>query len=226
MLTAAEINVVLEERFPSSMIGTEHSYPELSKRLSSVCRSLQIRSRVVKNKKIKFGKRQDFDITAFYDTGAKSLPIMITLHVDPNRSGLKISRPLYNRLLLEISQAIQHEIVHQRHDEKNPKIFDESLLVRHSPRMSKKRITKIEYLSNKSEIDAHAHDIAVEINAFYPNLSPDAVIKKIDSMKKIKTYGMYRRVFKNMEWDHIRKMLLRKVWKWIPTARPPRLIHS
>ena len=226
MLTAASINSVLEEHFPPSLVGKRQSYPELSKRLSSVCRKLEIRSRVIKDKKIKFGKRQDFDISAFYDTDAKRLPIMITLHMDPKRTEFNFTRILYNRMVLGISQAIQHELVHQRHNEKRPKIFDETLHIHHTSRMSKKRITQIEYLRNKSEIDAHAHDIAMEINAFYPGISPDQVIKSIDRMKKITTYRMYRRAFRNMDWAHIQKMLLRKVWKWIPTAHPPRLIPT
>jgi hypothetical protein len=224
MLLAGAINATLSEQFPQTLVGKQLRYPEISHRLSAGFRPFGFLTQVVVDRGLQFGKRQDFTVSGFFDTDLKVFPMRLTVHMDPSRSAFTYTKHTYNRFVFEISQALQHELVHQAQYLKHPKSLEENIHVQKNRRISKTRITEIDYLRNKSEIDAYAHDIAMEINAFYPHLSTSTVLRNLDTMKRIKTYRIYTQMFKNMDWTKVQKELFRKIWKWIPTAHAPPLI--
>jgi hypothetical protein len=120
-----------------------------------------------------------------------------------------------------LSQILQHEFIHESQFAFRPDQAERKVKVFHSDKLSKKRLTEIEYLREWCEIEAYAHDIAMEINYYYSHIRPSTVIKHIDSHRKLYSYRFYKRVFKGTDWTRLKKSLLRKIWRWIPSAQGP-----
>jgi hypothetical protein len=70
------------------------------------------------------------------------------------------------------------------------------------------------------EVEAYAHDIAMEIVRYYPTKNPATVIKQINKHHKLPSYEIYRKAFAGTDWAKLRQSLLRKTWKWSSTIRP------
>ena len=119
-----------------------------------------------------------------------------------------------------VSQVIQHESIHQCQyanrrastpcEETNPKKLLQRIALNE----------RQEYLSAKEEIDAYAHDIAMEIKFYYQGSDPYEILVGIDNAKKIYSYHYYRKTFVNdpKKWDTIRHKLLSKAYRWLPYA--------
>lgn len=114
-----------------------------------------------------------------------------------------------------LSQVIQHESLHQcqwsyRPEEKEPVHVDfRDLGVGSSLKEERK------YLSNVDEIEAYGHDIALEIKHYYPRTDPLKVLRYVDRYKRLTSFFIYKKAFKGIEWDNIKKRLLRKAYDWI-----------
>lgn len=120
-----------------------------------------------------------------------------------------------------LSQIVQHEFIHESQFSFRPDQAERKVKVFHSDKISKKRLSEIEYLREWCEIEAYAHDIAMEINYYYSHLRPSTVIKHIDTHNKLYSYMFYKRAFKGTDWTRLKKSLLRKIWRWIPSAQGP-----
>jgi hypothetical protein len=216
----------IQKVFPSGIIGEEFTYTELSKKLNSVSKKFYSKVRVIRDDTLAKTKtnRQIFDISGYFDFSRKKLPITITLHLLNDRNTFYFTKASYNRLMFCFSQTIQHELIHKNQFLLNPNSFQKKIHIQYSEKVSKDRKKEIQYLSDYCEIEAYAHDIAMEINYGYSNINPNTIISKIDSQRKIPSYHKYKKAFKGTEWSRVKKSLLRKVWKWIPSAKPPKLL--
>ena len=120
-----------------------------------------------------------------------------------------------------LSQILQHEKIHESQFYFRPDQAERKVRVYHSDKISKKRLAQIEYLREWCEIEAYAHDIAMEINQYYSYLNPSTVMKHIDKHTKLYSYMFYKKAFKGTDWSRLKKSLLRKIWRWIPSAQGP-----
>lgn len=77
----------------------------------------------------------------------------------------------------------------------------------------------MDYLSNHDEIEAYAHDIAMEVVFRYPNENPLDVVRNIGRRRKIFSYGCYTKTFRGVDWSKVHKALLTKVIKWLPHVK-------
>lgn len=116
-----------------------------------------------------------------------------------------------------ISQVIQHETIHQNQWIQREEVV-EPIECDFKAMMSTNKEEEMDYLSEPDEIDAYAHDIAMEIKFFYPKKDPYVVLKNINNLRKIPSFGVYKKTFKGYDWSLIRKHLLLKTYKWIPYA--------
>lgn len=115
-----------------------------------------------------------------------------------------------------VSQTIQHEAIHQ-HQWANREPEDE--VVKLDFRIINGTLQEErEYLSDIDEIDAYAHDIAMEIKRYYAKRDPYEVLKNISKTRKIESYNYYRRTFSKCDWSKIKKQLYKKIYNWIPHA--------
>jgi hypothetical protein len=220
MYLASRLHKEISKSLPKSLIGQELSYPALSKLLNKCVRFSGAKIRVQKDAEFSKKKRQYFTFSGYYDTEKKN-SIVVTLHVMPDREHFKITRSNYDTLVFLFSQVIQHEFIHKSQFTFRPDQVERKIKVFHSDKISKKKLEQIEYLREWCEVEAYAHDIAMEINYFYPNDNPNTVIKNIDSKRKLDSYQLYKKTFARTNWDRLKKSLLRKIWKWLPSAHVP-----
>lgn len=115
-----------------------------------------------------------------------------------------------------LSQVIQHETIHK--DQWQHRDRDEDPVKLDFRNLSGTKEEERSYLSDLDEIDAYAHDIAMEIKYFYPKKDPYDVLKHISKTRKLCSYNYYRKIFRGCDWSMIKNKLLLKTFKWMPHA--------
>lgn len=225
MYLASKIHKELKHHFPADdIIGVELAYGAITGRLNKVLRPLGAKIRVKRDKELKVNcgsNKQPYNFSGYFDTEKKKNAIVLNVHFTPSRNTFKFTRRNYNGFIFMLSQILQHEFIHESQFAFRPVQAERKVKVFHSDKISKKRLLQIEYLREWCEIEAYAHDIAMEINYYYPHLKPSAVIKHIDKHRKLYSYMFYKRDFKGTDWTRLKKSLLRKIWRWIPSAQGP-----
>jgi hypothetical protein len=207
---------------PEKFIGKSVTYRDLSKMLNALLRPLGAKARVVRDEDITAitNKREIFDFSGYFDTQIESFPICVILHVAHDKNTLSFTREKYNKFLFWLSRVVQHEFIHKSQFTFRPEQAEKKLKVYFSKRISKQRVEQIEYLREFCEVEAYAHDLALEINTHYANVTAEKIIKNIDKYRKLQTFVKYKTAFKGTEWSRVRKSLLKKTLKWIPVAHP------
>lgn len=169
------------------------------------------------NLKFKIVKIEDLDVNEFsvgglYDQNSNTKYII--LNVSKYSEEMLFDTFLWKDFSFLVSQTIQHETIHQDQF-KHRKETDEKPEIdfRFTPQDT---VEDRYYLADNDEIDAYAHDIAMEIKHFYPLNNPYDVLKSINSKRKLPSFSYYKNTFKGCEWGDIKKRLLLKTYKWIP----------
>jgi hypothetical protein len=225
MYLAGKIHKELKTHFaPEELIGCEIPYGEISKRLNRILRPMGAKIRVKRDPELKTKKtsiKQNYTFSGYYETERKKNAIVLSVHLNPSKRTFKFTKQNYNGMIFMFSQIAQHEFIHESQFYFRPDQAERKVRVYHSDKISKKRLEQIEYLREWCEIEAYAHDIAMEINYYYGNMNPSTVIKHIDKHTKLYSYMFYKRAFKGTDWNRLKKSLLRKIWRWIPSAQVP-----
>lgn len=222
MYLAGKLHKEMDELLPpEKFIGNEVTYTDLSKMINALLKPYNAKGRVARDRGLNKKKRILFDISGIFHTDRNKFPVTITLHVPQNRDSLKLTRASYNLLRFDLSRVIQHEFIHLSQFTFRPEESSRIISVSLSRPISKTRKDDIVYLSERCEVEAYAHDIALEIQWFYADKNPYSVIRNIDKYRLIPSYKFYKKVFKGTKWERVKKALLRKVVKWIPSAKAP-----
>lgn len=225
MYLASKLHKEIEKYFsPEEIIGRELTYGQISRRMNKILRPLGAKGKVIRDVNLKNttgSSRQYYSFSGYYDTEATGIPIVVNAHFASNKKTFVFTRARYNGFMFMFSQIVQHEFIHQSQYEFRPEQSDRLVKVHHSDKLSKKRLKQIEYLSAWCEIEAYAHDIAMEINQYYPTSNPSTILKHIDGHRKLYSYKFYKDAFKGTEWDRLKKSLMRKIWRWLPSAQGP-----
>lgn len=224
MYLASKLDKEMDENLPpDKIIGKHITYTKLSKQLNAVLKPLGARVRVIKDKDLK-GKRNTFYVSGYFDTENKKVPVTINVLVPPTKNGFTLSKTKYNYLRFAFSQVTQHEFIHKSQFTHNPDYFEKKIRVYHSNRLSKKRIKMIDYLTERCEVEAYAHDIVLEIKSYYPKKKPETVIAHIDKYKCLPSYNLFKQTFAGTEWLKLKESLLKRMWRWIPSAHLPKKV--
>ena len=156
--------------------------------------------------------KDDYSVSGLYDMDKNQRHIIINF---PKCSGkIEITPKMWRDFKFSISQVCQHETIHQdqwqyRESDGEPCMID-------FRRLSETDIDEKEYLADSDEIDAYAHDIAMEIKFCYGRQDPLEVLRNIDSKRKLWSYNYYKKTFKGDDWTIIKKRLLKKTFLWLP----------
>lgn len=156
--------------------------------------------------------KNEYGIGGIYDSNNDQG--FIVLHFSKHKK-FYMSKNKWAKFKFLVSQACQHELIHKSQNQFRQGSLDiEPIDLRslHRDEIEDEQ----DYLSYMDEIDAYAHDIAMEICKFYPHSDPYHILRTINRRKKIDSYNYYCDVFKNEDWSHIRKLLLKKTYKWLP----------
>jgi hypothetical protein len=84
---------------------------------------------------------------------------------------------------------------------------------------AKRGCHNMDYLAMVEEVDAYAHDLAMEIKYHYPDIDPKEVLKNLNNYGNLTTWEIYKRVFKKARWKYVRNELLKKTYKWLPYVK-------
>lgn len=152
----------------------------------------------------------DFTIAGQYDSERKRQPIQITLVFSRQDIGRDFSwnDTKRKRFCFELSQVSQHECIHRKqNDQREIEVIGYKV----EKNSQKQQQT---YLSNKDEIEAYAHDIALEINEFYSRHKRKEVLAKLSRKRFLVSYQIYKDAFSG-NWKAVHDRLCKKIVKWL-----------
>ena len=184
---------------------------------SHLLRELKNTFKNLKDTKFVIEKFDEFDnsmysFTGFYDMHEDKK--YIVLNLSRKHKKFEMNNKIFKDFKFLLSQVIQHESIHQtqwsfRPEHKDPVTVD---FRDNGTGMSKKEERL--YLSDVDEIDAYGHDIALEIKHHYPKTDPLKILRYPYRYKKLTSFFIYNRAFKGIDWNNIKKRLIRRAYKW------------
>lgn len=157
--------------------------------------------------------KNDFTVSGLYDMDRDEKFIILNFSKDYKH--FELNEDKWKEFKFAISQVCQHESIHKlqwQHRETDP---SSRMPLEFRYECSSKEEER-DYLKDVDEIDAYAHDIAMEIKFFYPKKDPYAVLRKINSHRKIWSYRYFKKTFRGTVWTSIHNRLLKKTYMWLP----------
>ncbi len=209
MYLSEKIDVALEER-KHKYVGKNGYY----KIVYNLNKSLGSKDLKFKHEVFSDLEQDSYSISGLYDMG-KDMKYVI-LNLSDKSMDLDLPEEGWQDFKFFMSQVIQHETIHQHQWQYRDRSEDPIKLDFRNLIGSKDE--ERDYLSDLDEIDAYAHDIAMEIKYFYPKRDPYQILKNINKTRKICSFNYYRRNFRGCDWSTIKNKLLLKTYKWIPYA--------
>ena len=159
---------------------------------------------------------QSIAVSGLFDSQIQRRNITLFLYFSWGSEWFRISEKNWKDLRFQLSQCVQHELIHRRQASYRQHLDNDYALyydVKASNSLDKQTM---DYLAEFDEIEAYAHDIAMEIREFYPRTNPYQVLRTINRRKRIWSWTYYQRSFKNSEdWGDVRRRLLKKTYQWL-----------
>ncbi len=206
MYLESKINQMLDS-VRNELIGV-HTYSHLIRTLNRVFKPERF---MFKIKKRPYFSEHDLSVSGLYDIEQDLMIIYLLVSKDYNH--FEITKKSWKKIKFAISQTCQHEAIHQHQWQFKDYQPDKGLRTRYN--FPDKNYREKIYLSDPDEIEAYAHDIAMEIKFFYPNRNSLEVLKHAGRFKKLWSYQYYLHTFYDCNWDFIRSKLIKKTYKWL-----------
>lgn len=156
--------------------------------------------------------KEDLAISGIYDSIKNRR--YIVLNFSRHYRTYQITPEKWDAFKFGISQVCQHETIHQlQWQHRGDVVMQEPL----DFNRTEEGIDEVRgYLADPDEIDAYAHDIAMEIKFMYPSQDPYTVLRHITRKRKLWSYSYYKDTFKGGDWTLIKNRLLKKTYQWLP----------
>ena len=163
-------------------------------------------------------RRPDFCCGGMYDWSKKRQPIDINLHFNERNRCYNFTEKNWRNFRFLVSQVVQHELIHKSQYSHRQEFEDGGACLYYDITAGEKSDKEhMDYLAELDEIDAYAHDIAMEIAEYYPQSNPYTVLRNINSKRKLWSWRFYKEAFKDSpDWSDVHHRLLKKTFKWIP----------
>jgi len=155
-----------------------------------------------------------FAIGGFYEPWRKRQPICIELFVSKKTDSHRISKKWLSNTMFTLYQTLSHELLHkQQYSHRRPDSVVWLIPLAGGVEMDEQQA----YLAEIDEIDAYAHDIALEL-VFY---HPDDCFEVLRTMQshKISSWQLYVDAFDGTDWSEIHNRLLKKVFEHLTRIR-------
>lgn len=227
MSLASDINEALETSTLLSFVGGSITLQQLKDEFDKIAKPFNARVKILKIPKKLEGsdrsllkRRKQYHISAEYTYDKKKYPIIIYFKFHPDATQLIFTKQLANDFLFRFSQTLQHECVHQDQEHHKTGAMAKTVNVQYSSNLGRERKEYIQYYTNGEELAAFAHDLALEMKQFYPMVSVSKLFQHPDQYRKLRVYHAYRDTFRNMDWEVLKKALLKKTYHWFPTVEP------
>jgi hypothetical protein len=180
--------------------------------------------RVTKIKDTKLIKDYEYMISGLYTLDKVKRPVQVIFHYKDLEDIVDFSNDKkYQRFLFVLSQTVQHEMMHHEQNQKNQGETSWEILPPGLEKRSKKRVEMAMYHAETDEIEAHAHDIAMEIRFYYGKENPKMILNTISIRRNLPSYTFYRKAYRGMNWEKIRKRLLKKTFQFLDHCEFPRV---
>lgn len=165
--------------------------------------------------------RPDFICSGTYDFQKKRQPIDIVLHFNEGNRCFNFTDKSWRNFSFLLSQVVQHELIHKCQYSYRQNMEDGGSTLYYDIKAGEKSDKEhMDYLAELDEIDAYAHDIALEILHHYPTTDPYEVLRTINRRRKLWSWNYYKAAFRYSEdWSDVRNRLLKKTYQWIPSVR-------
>jgi len=168
----------------------------------------------------KFAKRHLYLIGGEFLPDRIRQPIRLYIHVHADKKTIKIPKSRLRTFLFEVSQVTQHELIHKfqysmTRDSGNFYGF----YYLFETKKTGKSLENMYYMATVEEIDAYAHDIAMEIKFYYPDHNPATILKHISRHKNLTSWNLYTKSFRGAKWSDVRVSLIKRIYKWIPAIK-------
>lgn len=135
-------------------------------------------------------------------------PITIELFLSERFDKIRLNKRDLPDTLFVLFQTICHELIHKyQYQHRDPNMVIWYCELDDHADMTEEQV----YLAEMDEIDAYAHDIALELMRFYPKTYMDEMHWPNPAV--VTSWGMYKAAFEGTEWSDIRKQLLKKVYQ-------------
>ena len=156
-------------------------------------------------------------ISGSYNSSKKRRPIDIMLHFNDSIEVYNFTPRRWRSFRFLLSSVLQHELIHRDQYTCRPAESKDSCLYYDVKAGAKSDKEYMDYLAELDEIDAYAHDIAMEIKEYYPTVDPYEVLATIDQRDALWSWFHYRDTFKDSEdWSMVHNRLLKKTYLWLP----------
>ena len=153
-----------------------------------------------------------------YDFNKKRRPIDIIIYYPANRETHNFTKKAWSAFRFSLSQVLQHELIHKYQYSWRHEFEDGGATFYYDVKGTEKSDKDhMDYLAELDEIDAYAHDIAMEILQHYPRHNPYDILSTLNKRRYIWSYNYYKRAFKHStDWSEVRNRLLKKTYQWLP----------
>jgi len=230
MLLASKLHKEMEKYLiPEEFIGKTITRQKMSRILNKVLKPLGGTVNVIVDTGVSERLRPHSDnvcyISGWFDDRENVIdPLHVIVHTTQKGNHVTFTKASFNRFLFRFSRVAQHEFIHRiqfsHYNADDKRVYR----VSYSPLIGKRRKAWIEYLNDWWEVETHSHDIAMEIAWKYPTKKVETVLKHIDKYRGLSSYNSYKWAFEGLEWFDLKKTLLKKVLKWSPAVRLPKLV--
>lgn len=156
----------------------------------------------------------DIGISGVFEPANRRWPITIEVHVSKFRDKLYLNDKNVKHMVYAIFQSLSHELIHQyqyRFREDDAPIM--AYMLGDGSPMDPKQA----YLAEIDEIDAYAHDIAIDLFYHYPSNYMDHL--RDGRYTTSLAWTMYVEAFHGFDWKDIRNRLYKKVYEHITRIR-------
>lgn len=212
MIEAPEINKRVE-KFQDKFTGYQ-SPIEIAELIQKILKPWKVKINVKKSKDVPI---QEISIGGSFDNEKIYKQIEIDLYFNPRQKKYGWNEYNVTGTMFLLRQVLQHELIHQyqmqqRHEESRGMVTYYAVVSRDPSKQE-----EVDYLSELDEIDAYAHDIAMEIKHYYPDEDPYQVLKAIRRKRYLTSWKIYAKAFKHCrDWEQVRHRLLTKIYNWLP----------
>jgi hypothetical protein len=210
MFMASKINKRVASLYHDLSSRSEIGHDELQQVVQKAVKPLGVRVVICKDELPK----RAFAIGGYYEVGRVRQPICLELFVSNRAESIRISKKWLSNTMFVLFQTLNHEWLHRqqykhRGDDSVVWIIELDDFAEMDEQQS--------YLAELDEIDAYAHDIALEL-AFY---HPDTCMDELRTMQspKISSWSLYTEAFEGTSWCEIHNRLLKKVYKHLSQIR-------
>lgn len=190
-----EITKKNRHKFVGSLL---HS--KLRRVINDIFKEYKIKTKIIRLDEI---EKDNFFVGGYY----QDFGIVLEISVSSKSDHLILYDKCVDDFLFLVSQVICHELVHYMQDLARN---GHDACLRH---MRDYKIAEQQYLSDPDEIQAYAHDLAMELQRHYPN-DVFGALRTVGSKRKSFSIKYYNKTFGKLD-NPVRRRLLSHTYKWL-----------